>query len=136
MEADLRTYVLAQAGVSAITSRMYLLRAPQGAARPLIVYSLVRGEAEHTLDGYCGLTNDTIEIDCQSETDVGAKALKEAVRLILDGYRGTMGSTAVRYCRLVDEGDDYTPPQAASDKGIYHATLSFEAWHTEPNPTV
>lgn len=140
MEADLRSYIAAQSDITAVIGsspmRMYLLNAPQGVARPLIVYRLVGAEAFHHLRDYTGNTRDVIEFDIQSHTDTGAKTLKELVRRKLDSYRGTMGSTYVNRVYLSDESDDYTPAQNASEKGIYHALLEFEIWHTETAPSV
>jgi hypothetical protein len=137
VEADLRTYVLAQTEISAlIGSRMYLQKAPQGASLPLIIFSLQRSSPNHHLRGYSGVTEDTIEIECQSYTDVGAKDLKEKVRKKLQGYRGVMGSTFVNSCFITDESDHYTDRSDASDKGIFIALLEFTTWHTETAPTV
>lgn len=140
MEADLRTYISGQTDITALIGlspmRMYLLNAPQAAARPLIVFRLMGSEALHNLTDYSGTTRDILEIECQSYTDTGAKALKELVRKKLDSYRGTMGSTYVNRIHLSDESDDYTTPQNASDKGIYHAFMEYEVWHSETAPSV
>jgi hypothetical protein len=136
VESDLRAYLIAQADIAAVTTRVYLLNAPQGAARPLIVFSINRGESLHHLAGYSGLTLDALEIDCQDVVDVTSKSLKELVRKKLDGYRGSMGSSFVSQCILRSETDEYTPPQNASDRGTYHSLMSFDVWHSEPSPTV
>lgn len=137
MEADLRTYLTGEADISAlISSRMYLSNAPQGAARPLIVYRLLGTEHHRTLRDYNLMTTDTFELDLQSYTDTGAKALKEAVRKKLDTFRGTMGSTYVHNAKLTDETDDYTVDQSGRDRGIYHCLLEFDIWHSETAPSV
>lgn len=137
MEADLRTYIIGQASISAVIStRMFLLNAPQGATRPLVVYRLMGSQPHKLIRNYCGLTTDTFEIDCQSYTDTGAMALKELIRTKLDTYRGTMGSTWVSSCNMTDESNDYTTDQAGRDKGVYHCLMEFEITHSETVPSV
>lgn len=137
MEADLRTYLVAQSDISAvISSRCYLLVAPQTASRPLITFRILQSDSFDTLQDTTGLVRSDLEIECQATTDVGAKSLKELVRRRLHTYRGTMGSTTICSFLHTSENDDYIPPQTASDTGIYVATIGFDVIHTRSTPLV
>ncbi|NDD52971.1 DUF3168 domain-containing protein [bacterium] len=137
MEADLRTYLVAQTDISAaVSSRIYLLVAPQTATRPLVIFRLVQSDGLDTLNDTTGLVRTDLEIECQATTDIGAKSLKELIRRRLHTYRGTMGGTFICSCLHTSESDDYIPPQTASDTGIYVASIGFDVIHTRSVPLV
>lgn len=137
MEADLRTYIVGQADIAAvISSRCYLLVAPQTASRPLIIFRVIQSDGLDTLNDTTGLVRSDLEIECHATTDTGSKALKELVRRRLHTYRGAMGSTFICSCLHTSESDDYVPPQVANDTGIYVASIGFDVIHTRSVPLV
>lgn len=137
MEIDLRSYLIAQSDIAAvISSRCYLLVAPQGAARPLVIFRVIQSDPFDTLQDTTGLVTSVVEIECQATSDVSAKSLKELVRRRLHTYRGAMGATTVCSCLQNSESDEYTPPQTGSDTGIYSTILEFDVVHTRSIPLV
>lgn len=101
------------AGVSALVgSRIYPLLAPQRATRPYVTYQRISTERDFALDGGVGRAQGRIQIDAWAETQLGARAVADAIRAALHGFTGDIawgGSPAatatIRACRLVDERD-------------------------------
>ena len=127
VETDLRTYLLAQATITAIvgSSGVYCGNVPQAAATPLLLVSRVAGEHGHHLDGGAGYCTARVQVDCYSTTYVAAAALAEAVRLKMQGYRGAMGTTTVSSVMLESDLDQSDPPTDASDSWLYRRILDF-----------
>lgn len=95
------------AGVTAIAgTRGYPLQIPQDAALPAYAYQRISGPREATQEGASGFALARIQIGCQAETYAEAKALKEAIRLAVDGYQGTMGGGVTVFgCYVENELD-------------------------------
>lgn len=126
------------AGITAITSRIYPLAAKQGASVPYVVYSQTGNRHVHHFGGAAGLAAPRFQISCWDDDYIGARALAEQVRDAMDGYRGTMGgggNTAnVRGCFLEFDIDVYEPPTDAQKFGMYGVHMEFEIWHVESLP--
>ncbi len=132
IEADLRTFLLADAGVAAIVAaRVYSAPAPQDAAMPFVTYQKLTGERVRSLTGPSGLALPSYQIDCWSDDQqLGgsysqAKALAQAVRRALDGYIGRWSGLDVRIS-LLDERD--SPEDVAR---ALHVTQDYRIWHQE-----
>jgi hypothetical protein len=101
-------------GVSALVgSRIYPARAPQGTTAAYVVYDLLGGENVSAHDGFGGLRSGRISFACCAPKYGEAKAVAEAVRLALAGWRGTLG------------GLDVSIPQAFEDEDLWDDTLSL-----------
>lgn len=109
---------------------------PQSAQRPAITYQRVTGGHEHRLTGSSGTAIPTFELDCWADSYEAADQLAEAVRQVMQGFSGTMGSTTVHSVILDDEADQFTPPSDGSDNGIYSITLRYRIRHTESIPAL
>ena len=111
MSTDLRAHLVADSGVSAITTRIRLKRSEQSDDLPRIVIHRISGDHKHHMTAATGKVIGRFQIDCHASSPIDAEALAEAVRQSLDGFRGTMnGGTFVEMCHLDDERDTYTPP--------------------------
>ena len=106
IEAGLATYLKAQAGVSGIVgTRVFPHRKPRGKVSPFIVFQRDDTERVFSLSGHSGLTEATIQLGCWADTYLAAKQLADAVRLVVDGYQGAMGTFDVRRAHIVAEND-------------------------------
>jgi hypothetical protein len=122
---ELRTYLKTQATITAIvgsstSARIYQHDAKQGAALPFIILHVFKGTSSETLAAIAGVAMNRIQVDCYGVTNSAAYALAEAVRVKLQMYRGTMGSTAVLNVTS-DGGYDrlFDPPSTGSNQKRY-----------------
>lgn len=111
IEEALVAHLADDAGVAAlVNARIYPGLLPQKPGYPSIVYHRVSGPREHSHDGPSGLTHPRFQLDCIDGTFKGARELGVAVRLALDGFRGTMGGdegVPVGAVFIEDEDGDY-----------------------------
>jgi len=99
---------------------------PQDPTHPYITYERISGPRVQAISGPCNLAYPRIQVDCWSDTYAGAKALGEKVRLALDGYRGTVGTTHIAGVVLDSDEDDYEPAT-----GQHILSLDFIVWYRE-----
>ena len=125
MKSGLVSLLTGEATVSAICgSRVYVNRAPQNAIFPHVIITQMSSEENGTLDGGSGqLRFLDFDIDCKAKSSVQAESLCNAVRVFIDDYSGTAGSSTIKAVSLNDESDDYEPPQDGSDVGVFVVTL-------------
>lgn len=136
VESGLYSYLTAQSAVTSLVStRIYPLAAPQDAAMPFVVYQRISDRHEHHMGGASGVATATIQLDAYASTYLSAKAIAEALRGELQGYRGTMGSYAVRRCHLDGTQDDYEPSETAGDKGTWRVSSDYQIAYHESIPT-
>lgn len=91
--------------------RIYHLSKPADAVHPCITFLRAGTNRGKTLDGPDTLSEVRVQFDCWHVTSDGSsasaqvKALAEAVRSVLDGFRGDMQGETVQYCHLESEYD-------------------------------
>lgn len=125
-ESDLRTKVLSGTVATLVSTRMYPLVLAQDCTFPALVYSRVSTSREHSMSGPSGLAHPRIQIECYAETHAGARSLADAVRALLDGFAGTIGSTVIQGIILLDDRDMF-----GEQTPVYRTDLDFEIWYTE-----
>lgn len=74
-----------------VGTRIYPMHLPQKPTYPAIVIALVESNREHDQAGFAGLTTDRFEITAAANTPADAARVAAMVRLVFDGYQGTMG---------------------------------------------
>lgn len=122
---ELRTYMKTQATITAIVgsgvdAKIYQHDAKQGIAPPYIILHVFEGTSSEYLGGIAGVAMNRIQVDCYGITNSAAYALAEAVRVKVQMYRGTMGSTAVLNVTS-DGGYDrlFDPPSTGANQKRY-----------------
>lgn len=106
LEAELRTYTLAGAAVTALVgTRMHARKLPQTPTLPAVVYQRIDTRRLHIMSGPDGLPRPRMQLTCWAATPAGAYDLAAAVRARLDGYRGAWGSLTIGSCLCVGERD-------------------------------
>lgn len=127
--ADFRTMVLGLPGVSALVdTRMFPLVIPQevydgGTEKPCIVYTTTARNSRPTFCGPDDLVRSSIELDVYGRTFDVCQQLADAVRLGIDGYRGTVGTTLFSPVFVDTESDEYF-----AEPGLYRRTFSLTVW--------
>jgi Protein of unknown function (DUF3168) len=128
MEEAIIARLIADAGVSAITTRVHPGSVPQGAALPAIVFNLIDGAPTYTDDGETGLASSRVQIDCWAASYPQAKRLARAVKASLSAFVGTSGGIAFQYI-LLDTERDLREAGINADDYPFRTSLDFIVWH-------
>jgi hypothetical protein len=132
-ERAVKALLDAAAGVTAIVgsgaaARIYGGAAPQETSAPLVIYSKQSGEREPVLDQVAERRVDSlIDVLVVATTYAQLKTLGEAVRLALNGKKGTFGGTAVLDIVIENESADQFEPQLDEFGQVW----TFRVMHTE-----
>lgn len=101
---------------------------------PAVVYHKIAANSEQNLQTAAGLCHTTVQYDCHADTDEAADALKEVIRLALQGYRGPAGDETVNCITVSGERDEDDPPLDGSDQARYTHQIDFLVSHQEAIP--
>jgi len=129
MKSGLVSLLQNESTISAITSSIYISKAPQSATVPYIVIELVDTDEMGSLDGTGGLRKVGFAIDCQSDRSVEAEQLGKAVRVFVDDYTGAAGDETIAAVNMGQELSEYDPPEDSSDKGTHTVTLLVDIFY-------
>lgn len=91
--------------------RIYPLTIPQDVALPAAAYQRISGPRTLAHDGPSGLAFARFQVTCTAATYAAAKTLAQAFRVLVDGYRGTMGGVGgvtVHQVGIENEVDGYS----------------------------
>jgi len=126
------------AGVSAIVgsgtnARVYPGIPPPDATAPFISFRRTSYTRLNTLSGPKTLAKPTFQVDCWGSDNETMVSLAEAVRALLDGFRGDMGddNIVVRRANLVGQNDDPEDPSDGGGNDVNRDRMDFEIWHIE-----
>ena len=125
MKSGLVSLLQNESTISAITSSIYISKAPQSATVPYIVIELVDTDEMGSLDGTGGLRKVGFAIDCQSDRSVEAEQLGKAVRVFVDDYTGAAGDETIAAVNMGQELSEYD----SSDKGTHTVTLLVDIFY-------
>lgn len=124
MRAALITILTGDTTVAGLVgSRVYVGHAPQSAALPYLVLTVMSSEEFQLISGTTGSRQVEFDIDCKALRSVTAESVGNAVRSALTNYSGTVGSDTVHAIIVQGESGDYEPPNDASDTGIHTVTI-------------
>jgi hypothetical protein len=95
MEPDLLSLILSSSGVTDLVGQRVTWGArPQGVGKPDIALLLVSGVPDYHMQGESGLDASLVQVDIRSDASLKAAGdIRDAVRAVLSGYSGTVGST-------------------------------------------
>lgn len=126
IEKAIRSILIADTAVKAITTRCYPAKIPQDPTYPLILYYKVPGMRDHHLQGPSGLAHPRFQIEAWATTYDAAKTLANAIRVALDGYAGTQGAVKIGSILMESERDVYE--EAVS---CHRVIMDWFVWHSE-----
>lgn len=125
-EAVLRSALVGNAGFLALAgSRVYPLLAPKTAALPFVAYRRSGIERTQTIGGPVGTPRVRVEFGVYATTYEAARDVADAMRKVLDGYKGTVDNTEVKYVALDDESDDFVQLAGADLPAVYQVTQTY-----------
>jgi hypothetical protein len=131
-EAVLRSALTSNAAVSAlIGSRIYPVLAPASASLPLVTWRRSGIERQQTLGAPMGMPRVSVEFSIYGTTYENAREIADAMRVVLDGYGGSQGTTTVNQTSLEDESDDFVTLAGADLPPVYQITQSYDVWWQE-----
>lgn len=124
----LRTFLLADMDISDAVDgeRIYPVVLPQGVTDPSIVYNRISAIGDHHMQGASGLTRTRMQVDAYATTHDAAASLADAIKEVLDGYRGLMGSVTVQGVFFDTEREDYQ-----DDVKLYRVSRDYFIWYEE-----
>ncbi len=126
IEKAIRSILVNDSTVKAITTRCYPGKIPQDPTYPLIVYYKVTGMRDHHLQGPSGLAHPRFQVEAWATTYDAAKTLANAIRVALDGYKGTQGTVDIGSILMESERDTY------EDAVLCHRVImDWFIWHSE-----
>jgi len=135
LPGDIRTYLVGVAGLTALVgSRIYPVFASSAATFPYIVYSKITADHINHMTAAAGLSSHLYQFDIFDSSYDGADAVREQVRLAIDGRRGAMGASGVRWSGIANEREDHSDPQDGSDGGVHRISIDVNFWATESVP--
>ena len=140
IRSDLRTYLQSKSEITDIVAnRIFPVVLPEGFRpaqnnQPAITYSRVTAGHEHVAKGSAGNAIPIFELVCWGNYDA-ADNLAEALRLVMQGFDGPMGTTSVQSCIYDDETDGYEDAADGSDDGDYTITLRYRIRYVAALPT-
>lgn len=125
-EAVLRTALVGNTSVtSMVGTRIYPLLAPKTAALPFIIWRRSGISREHTLAGPMGVPNVSVEMQSFAATYEDVREVADRVRLVLDGYGGTVNNVEVKHVSLEQESDDFVQLAGGDLPPAYQVTQTF-----------
>lgn len=125
-EAVLRTALVGNTSVTSLVgTRIYPLLAPKTAALPFITWRRSGISREHTLAGPMGVPNVSVEMQSFAATYEDVRQVADRVRLVLDGYGGTVNNVEVKHVSLEQESDDFVQLAGGDLPPAYQVTQTF-----------
>ena len=131
-ESSLETHLANDAGVAALVgTRIRPEVIAQRETLPAITHTSVSSTHEHNLGGATGVCHSRVQLDCYAATKAEAIAVREAVRLALVGYRGTIGDVFVNGVLVERKFSSTDAPEDGSDNWRYVEMIEFLITHSE-----
>lgn len=110
IEEDLVAFLSGDSEIAQrVSDRLYPALLPQGASGQSIVYTLISGRRDRTIEGANGIARLRLQLDCRAAKYGDVKRLALAVRRRLNDYRGRMGNSTVLNTVVDGENDFYDP---------------------------
>lgn len=127
IESEVLGYLQSKIAVTNLVStRIYVLKRQKDSAYPCIVLNFPSTPYSHNLDGGNGIADVRVQIDCLSPSLLEAVSIAEAVRGILQGYRGTLVNAETISSVLTTESDLTNPIQDGSSVFIFRKMAEYQ----------
>lgn len=88
--------------------------APQDVQKPYVTWFLSSGRPENILDGVAPIDEDSVQVDCWSDSDEEVVLLAEAVRAAIEPYH-----------YMISKGPNGRDPETMR----YRIGMTFTFWH-------
>ena len=136
IEEGIATYLLSKTGITnLVDDRINFSLAPQGEEFPQIGIAKTSGPRVHSHSGSSGLAHPRYQFHCWAATYAAAKSLADALRLVMDGYKGAMGGESIGAVLFLDEGDVLEIAAGNEAQRLHGIRQDYTIWHGETVPT-
>ena len=109
-----------------VSTRIYPMMVPQGAALPAVTYRRVSGERVHAMVDDPGLAYPRMQVDAWGSTYASAKAVAAQVIACLQRWRGVVETVTVQDTYFSGDMDIYDP-----ETERWQVSMDFIMWHLE-----
>ena len=109
-----------------VGNRIYPTIAPATATLPFIAYRRSGIQRDQTLGNPMGVPRVSVEFAIYGATYNQAREVADAVRLVLDGYGGSVNNTVVDQVSLENETDDFVTLAGADLPPAYQITQTYD----------
>jgi hypothetical protein len=131
-EAVLRSALVASTAVTSIIgTKIYPVVAPASTGLPFVTWRRTGIERTQTLSSPMGMPRVSVEYSIYGTTYEQARSVADAMRVVLDGYGGTVDNTEVKQTSLEDESDDFVQLAGADLPPVYQVTQQYDIWWQE-----
>ncbi len=128
MEDGLFSFLSGEQTISDLVgSRIFPLKLPQAVTYPAVTYQRIDTERIRSFGGPSGLAHSRIQLDLWDKTYSGVKALADAVRRVLDGFKGLMGAEDIGGVSLLSDSD--SPFESGVE--VFRLSQDYSIWHKE-----
>lgn len=132
----IRTYLLNQTSITDLVStRIYPSTFPEGVIFPAVRYTIVSQFRQQLVGGASGMVESSVQFDVYASTHISANQIAEALREVLQGFSGSMGSEYVWSVQMSTGREMYEAAADASDEGLYRVIMDFAVMFEESVPT-
>ena len=119
MSFETALYSKLSSGLSTtVSTRIYPATAPQGVAKPYIVYRKVSANRQYAHSGQSSLTFDRVQVSVFSTEYLVAKGLVSTLFTTMEGWTGVQAAFKVNEIDFYEE-----------DTKLYHIPVDFMIWH-------
>lgn len=131
-EAVLRSAMVGDATLAGyIGTRIYPVVAPASATLPFVTWRRAGIQRGQTLGPPVGVPRLSVEYSIYAATYETAREVADRMRVVLDGYGGTVDNVTVRQVSLEQENDDFVSLAGAEMPPAYQVTMVFDVWWQE-----
>ena len=111
------------ASIARIAGRVYAIQAPQKTAAPYLVYLVVNDDRDYTHQGFSGLCETMLQVDCYAATYAEAWLLAAEVTVALEAWPGSDDIQALFRITARDLPEE--------ESKVHHVVLEFRIRHAE-----
>jgi hypothetical protein len=119
---NLRAFLIADAGVSAITTNVHVNNVPDNKTRPYIWIKLSGQEHGLNLSEAAGITTTDFQCEATSTSLTITKNLAAAIKTALHAKTGAFGDQNIAFAEIVSKDDNYESRQDFGDSQNLHVT--------------
>lgn len=131
-EAVLRSAVVADSTLaSQIGTRVYPVIAPASATLPFVTWRRAGIQRSQTLGLPVGVPRLSVEFSIYAATYEAAREVADRMRVVLDGYGGTVDNVVVNQVSLEQESDDFVSLAGSEMPPAFQITMVFDVWWQE-----
>jgi hypothetical protein len=131
-EAVLRSAIIADTSLASLVgSRVYPVIAPASASLPFVTWRRSGIQRSQTLGAPMGVPRLSVEYAVYAATYEAAREVADRMRVVLDGYGGTVDNVVVRQVSLEQESDDFVALAGAEMPPAFQITMVFDVWWQE-----